>query len=501
MWSLTTFLVAVLTLLALVYLFLTWNFNYWKKRGIQTAPTWPIVGSFPSIFTTRRNIAYDIDDIYEKYKDTERIVGVFSTRVPQLLVLCPEYIHKIYATDFSSFYNNEWGNFVNKKTDMILGNNPFVLRDDEWRERRPEITAPLSPNRVKAVYPVSQSVCKSFVDYIRRQQSMATSEGLDAMDLSLCYTTEVVTDCGLGVSAQSFTDKTTPLLKMIKRVFNTSFGFIFYSVVTNLWQKVREFYSVPFFNKETEAFFLDVIRQCITLRQKTPEKKRDDFLNYMLKLQEKKGLHTDNILVNTMTFLLDGFETTALVLAHIMLMLGRNPEAQQKLRKEIGNADLTFDEMSKLPYLDACIYETLRLFSPQVAARKLVTEPFEFENKNGRTLLLKPGAVVVIPVKAVHHDPQYYEDPLTFKPERFLESNRGGMKSYMNKGVYLAFGDGPRHCPGMRFAMTQLKAAVVEILRNLEIKVNPKTRSDNQIDDTFFMATLKGGIYLDFKDL
>lgn len=51
----------------------------------------------------------------------------------------------------------------------------------------------------------------------------------------------------------------------------------------------------------------------------------------------------------------------------------------------------------------------------------------------------------------------------------------------------------------MRFALTQLKA--VEILRNFEIKVNPKTRSDNQIDDTFFMATLKGGIYLDFKDL
>ncbi|XP_039502317.1 probable cytochrome P450 28d2 isoform X1 [Drosophila santomea] len=501
MCPLTTFLVGVLTLLVLVYVFLTWNFNYWKKRGIRTASTWPFVGSFPSIFTRKRNIAYDIDDIYEKYKDTENMVGVFSTRVPQLLIMCPEYIHKIYATDFRSFHNNEWRNFVSKKTDVILGNNPFVLTGDEWKERRSEIMPALSPNRVKAVYPVSQSVCKRFVEYIRRQQSMATSQGLDAMDLSLCYTTEVVTDCGLGVSAQSFSDKTTPLLKMVKRVFNTSFEFIFYSVVTNLWQKVRQFYSVPFFNKETEAFFLDIIRQCITLRQEKPDAQRDDFLNYMLQLQEKKGLHTDHILVNTMTFILDGFETTALVLAHIMLMLGRNPEEQQKVRKEIGHADLTFDQMSELPYLDAFIYETLRLFSPQVAARKLVTEPFEFENKNGGTVHLQPGDVVVIPVKAVHHDPQYYEDPMTFKPERFLESNGGGMKSYRDRGVYLAFGDGPRHCPGMRFALTQLKAALVEILRNFEIKVNPKTRSDNQIDDTFFMATLKGGIYLDFKDL
>ncbi|KAH8368821.1 hypothetical protein KR084_007546 [Drosophila pseudotakahashii] len=77
-------------------------------------------------------------------------------------------------------------------------------------------------------------------------------------------------------------------------------------------------------NKETEQFFLDIIRRCITLGQEKPAQQRDNFLNYMLQLQEKKGLPTDNTLINTMTFILDGFENTALVLAHNMLMLGRN---------------------------------------------------------------------------------------------------------------------------------------------------------------------------------
>jgi len=40
----------------------------------------------------------------------------------------------------------------------------------------------------------------------------------------------------------------------------------------------------------------------------------------------------------------------------------------------------------------------------------------------------------------------------------------------------------------------------VEIVRNFDVHVNSKTRSDDQIDDTFFMATLKGGIWLDFKE-
>lgn len=55
--------------------------------------------------------------------------------------------------------------------------------------------------------------------------------------------------------------------------------------------------------------------------------------------------------------------------------------------------------------------------------------------------------------------------------------------------------------PGMKFALTQLKAAMVEIVRNFDFKVNRKTRTDNQLDDTYFMAALKGGIWLDFREL
>ncbi|EDW88952.2 uncharacterized protein Dyak_GE25311 [Drosophila yakuba] len=485
--------------LVLVYVFLTWNFDYWRKRGIETAESWPFVGSFPSMFTKKRNVAYDIDDIYQQYKETDNMVGVFTTRRPQLLVLCPEYINKIYASDFRCFRDNERGNFVDKKVDKILGNNPFVLKGDEWKERRAEITPGLSLNRVKAVYPVSQSVCKQFVEYIRRQQRMANSEGLDAKRLSLCYTTEVVSDCVLGISAQSFTDTPTPLLAVIQRVFNSSFKFILYGVLANIWPPIRRFYSLPLFNKEAEEFFFDLMGRCIALRREKVEQQRDDFLNYMLQLQEKKGLADSELTAHTMTFLTDGFETTALVLSHTLLMLARHPEQQQKVRDEIGKAELSFEQLTELPYLEACIHETLRLFSPQLTARKLVTEPYEFANKNGSFLRLHPGDVVIIPVNSLHHDPQYYENPHMFKPERFLEAN-GGVKKYRDLGVYLPFGNGPRICPGIRFALTQLKAALVEIVRNFEISVNSKTRSDNRLSDTFYWATLKGGIWLEFME-
>lgn len=53
----------------------------------------------------------------------------------------------------------------------------------------------------------------------------------------------------------------------------------------------------------------------------------------------------------------------------------------------------------------------------------------------------------------------------------------------------------------MRFALTQIKAALVETVRAFEIHVNAKTRTDNKLDPTYFMLRLDGGIWLDFKKI
>lgn len=53
----------------------------------------------------------------------------------------------------------------------------------------------------------------------------------------------------------------------------------------------------------------------------------------------------------------------------------------------------------------------------------------------------------------------------------------------------------------MRFALAQIKASIVEIVRNFKINVNPKTRKDNRIDPSYFIIRLDGGIWLDFEKI
>lgn len=60
-----TILSVIVGLLLLIYVFLTWNFNYWKERGIKSPKPKPFVGNFPSVFTQKQHLAMDVKEIYE----------------------------------------------------------------------------------------------------------------------------------------------------------------------------------------------------------------------------------------------------------------------------------------------------------------------------------------------------------------------------------------------------------------------------------------------------
>lgn len=113
---------------------------------------------------------------------------------------------------------------------------------------------------------------------------------------------------------------------------------------------------------------------------------------------------------------------------------------------------------------------------------------------------IKKGTLVHIPSYSIMRDPEHYPNPEVFDPDRFSPEN-GGLKRYRDKGVYLPFGDGPRICLGMRFGMLQVKVAIVEILRNFELKENAKTRLPQNFEPGNFMLVPLCGVWADIVPL
>jgi cytochrome P450 len=94
--------------------------------------------------------------------------------------------------------------------------------------------------------------------------------------------------------------------------------------------------------------------------------------------------------------------------------------------------------------------EILRLYPPAYITARETIETVEL---GGYEVL--PGTTIIFSQWVAHRDPRYYDDPDTFRPERWIE----GLANRLPAGAYYPFGDGPRRCIGQGFAL--LEAAIV----------------------------------------
>lgn len=72
--------------------------------------------------------------------------------------------------------------------------------------------------------------------------------------------------------------------------------------------------------------------------------------------------------------------------------------------------------------------------------------PYPREGEDGNEVTIKKGTPVIIPVRAIHHDPKFYPEPEKFDPCRFSDT----LKQTRPKCCFLGFGDGPRVCLGKK---------------------------------------------------
>merc|ERR1719373_1144136 len=91
-------------------------------------------------------------------------------------------------------------------------------------------------------------------------------------------------------------------------------------------------------------------------------------------------------------------------------------------------------------------------------------------------LNIKEGTYIRFPYYVIHHNPDFWPEPELFKPERFLKENAHNIKPYS----FLSFMSGPRVCIGERFAMSEMKVAMVKLLHNYRLEWDERTSFELQ---------------------
>ncbi|EAT41345.1 AAEL007010-PA [Aedes aegypti] len=485
-------------ILSAIYLFLSWNFDCWKKDGIKGPKPRLLFGNLPNVLKQKKHIFYEYEKIYNDFK-TEPVVGYFSVRTPQLMIREPELIKEVLIKGFRYFSANEFSDAVDEKSDPLFARNPFSLSGEKWKTRRGEITPAFTNNRIKALSTLMDEVCDRMTDHVKKQKEPA----VDTKELMSKYTTDVVSNCVFAIDAQSFSKDKPEIREMGRRIMDFNFRAQIILMITTFLPSVKKFYKFTFLPREVEQFFIRIMKDAIRHRKEN-NIVRNDYLDHLLSLQEKKQISEIDMAGHGVSFFADGFETSSTVMTNCLFDLASHPEIQTRLREEIRNVQATkgginYDNIGEMTYLDQVLNETLRIHPIIPVLRKRCTESTVLVGPKDQKIPVSAGTTVVIPY-FVQLDSQYYQEPNKYNPERFSPEN-GGTKPYRERGVYFPFGEGPRMCLGMRFAIAQVKRGIIEIIDKFEISVNSKTQVPLKYEPKMFMLYPVGGIWLDYKSI
>ncbi|ORY79262.1 putative cytochrome P450 [Leucosporidium creatinivorum] len=215
------------------------------------------------------------------------------------------------------------------------------------------------------------------------------------------------------------------------------------------------------------------------------EEEKRDLMTLMLKsnLEDVKMTMSDGELSGQMTtFVLAGAETTAGALAWALKTLAEKPHVEKQLRTELRKAkggvvekddELEYDELDRLPLLDAFCREILRLHPSLPYTLREATSDDSIPlstpvtSQAGQQLTavpIKSGTVVMIPIYAMNRSRKVYgEDADEFRMERWTEEGvgKGAAGAW---GQQITFWGGPRACIGYKFALLEMKVILTVLL-------------------------------------
>ncbi|GMP31380.1 hypothetical protein CsSME_00005617 [Camellia sinensis var. sinensis] len=194
------------------------------------------------------------------------------------------------------------------------------------------------------------------------------------------------------------------------------------------------------------------------------DKSRNSMIDHLLSLQESQPeYYTDAIIRGLiLVMIIAGTDTSAVTMEWAMSLLVNHPEVLKKVRAELDiqvGQECLIDEpdLSKLNYLQAIISETFRLFPaapllvPHMASNDCTIGGFDVPR----------DTILLVNAWAIHRNPQVWNDPTSFKPERFEGGEAEGHK-------LMPFGMGRRSCPGAGLAQRVVGLTLASLIQCFE---------------------------------
>ncbi|XP_065857629.1 iridoid oxidase-like [Euphorbia lathyris] len=229
-----------------------------------------------------------------------------------------------------------------------------------------------------------------------------------------------------------------------------------------------------------KKFVMERIEDRKLMKQRDNKDLLDTLLEYNESDDARKGhemISTHNMLIIIMEMFFGGTETTSSTTEWVMTELFRNPESMRRVKEELNRVvglkrNVEESDIDQLPYLQAVIKESMRLHP----ALPLLVPRNALEDTNFMGYVIPKDTQVFVNTWAIGRDSEVWEDPLSFKPERFLGSNVQYMRG--QNFELLPFGSGRRICVGYPLAHQIIHLTVASLIHYFDWEIDSNSTMD-----------------------
>ncbi|XP_033228406.1 cytochrome P450 4g15-like isoform X2 [Belonocnema kinseyi] len=407
--------IAILSLIVLLLFDYVRKIQFYKHAAKIPGPkALPIVGNALRFIGKDSSAAHDILlDIAERYASPCRLwlgnklfVGIYEPEQLKTLLTSPKSMEKASLCSLL----RPW-----------LGNSLLIAPVPIWRAHRKLIQPAFNPQTLRTFVHIFDKHSKSLVQ--KMEEELEGGE-FQVGSYMISYSLNVALESTMGISETSDSKMYTRYTECVNRTMELIMVrglrlWLHPDIIFNLTKMSKEFYK------------------CITWMHTTAH---------------------------------SAYDTVAVSLQYIMLMLASYPDVQEKLYQELKhiygkvipeNLSVATEDLKKMKYTERVIQESMRLFPTVPFLTRKVVQDLEI---GGYTL--PQGSTAFISVIKVHRDEKYWPDPLKFDPDRFLPEE----VAKRNPNCYMPFSIGPRNCIGSTYAMMEMKTVVAKILLKYVLK-------------------------------
>ncbi|KAM7350671.1 cytochrome P450 4ae1-like isoform 1-T2 [Cochliomyia hominivorax] len=468
-----TFLILIIT-----YDVLARNYHTRNLRNISIVSKIPLVGSFMTICTITP------DNFHQKWPQFVRRFGKsFCARTMGNLAIVT-VDHNIVEAVLSSQEHLE-KHFLYKILYIWLGNGLLLSSGKTWFNMR-KITTPTFHFQILEQYiEVFERQANVFIEKLKR---VADGESVvNIYEYMGLLTMDIIAETAMGVTINAQMNDKSEYVKAVNEV--TDIMAIRFVRPQLAFMPTLRILAPKSYHHQKKGIQImhEFIEKIITERQQSLLKekannKNQEVNNDPLDLGLKKRMALLDVLLQSSiegeplsdkqirdevnTFMFEGHDTTTSATSFCLYALSRHPQVQEKLYIELQeyfgakqNVSLCYNDLQQLNYLNCVIKESLRMYPPVMAIGRVLKSDLKVDK-----YAIPAKSSVIILLWEMLRDPEIFEDPLTFKPERHL-MNDARVNAFSN----IPFSAGPRNCIGQKFAQLEMRSIIIKVILNFEL--------------------------------